>query len=46
MSKKECKHKEWNPCGNNFYSCCECGILRTGNQVNLYAEKDQQKCKG
>lgn len=39
---KECKHEEWNPCGNDFYSCRKCGILRTSQQVNLYAEKDQQ----
>lgn len=42
MSKKECSHKEWNPCGNDFYSCRECGILRTRQQVNLYAEKNRQ----
>ena len=41
MSKK-CKHEEWNPCGNDFYSCRKCGILRTSQQVNLYAEKDRQ----
>lgn len=39
---KECKHEEWNPCGNDFYSCRKCGILRTSQQVNLYAEKDRQ----
>ena len=38
---KECKHEEWNPCGNDFYSCRKCGILRTSQQVNLYAEKDR-----
>lgn len=42
MSKEKCKHKEWNPCGNNFYSCRQCGILRTSQQVNIYAEKDKQ----
>ena len=42
MSKKECKHEEWNPCGNDFYSCRKCGILRTSQQVNLYIEKDRQ----
>lgn len=42
MSKEKCKHEEWNPCGNNFYSCRQCGILRTSQQVNIYAEKDKQ----
>lgn len=42
MSKNKCKHEEWNPCGNDFYSCRNCGILRTSQQVNLYAEKDKQ----
>lgn len=42
MSKEKCKHEEWNPCGNNFYSCRQCGILRTSQQVNIYAEKDKR----
>lgn len=41
MSEK-CKHEEWNPCGNNYYCCTKCGILRTSQQVNLYLEKDKQ----
>lgn len=42
MSKEKCKHEKWNFCGNNFYSCSKCGILRTSQQINIYAEKDQQ----
>lgn len=42
MNRRECKKHKWHYCGNNFYSCYKCGIMRTSQQINLYEEKDQQ----
>lgn len=40
---RECKKKhKWGYCGNGFYCCVKCGIMRTAQEVNLYEEKDQK----